>query len=714
MFHLKKMPKIIDLLSKIHFLTFILLLTHINTSEVKIFSKSKVLFSCENQIFTFTMKVSFSEPLTKSIPFELELFTPQGMKLKCIILHTEEKIKCTTIIPDLELFSKKEFYIQFPFRLPELDDIIWDFDSFIFSRRTIVDSRECNSFAVKNNNVYSYYWNGIIQINNLENGNCEAFYDKANIDNYYSFKMNTTIEDGEIKKLLLDRNFQIEFLQPITVLLYNTQPRQENSLVGKKKKYGDNSNNDYNYYLFKKYYKFAYCKANERLTKDNYQNFIFECKLNTDFETKFNDTIKIGNFSDKIYSKLINEKNGTVVENKKLNIFFKLPNNENNTNQNISNSTNSTNEIPKKIEYITLNKNGKNIICPDKPIFTISNKNEGIILENYYRKNQKFFFLLKGTLTNGLKYENNSIMYFSETTREMNHQLTLIDNLADQIDNNEINVNCILSSNTLYNEVNGAIMKCFGTKKNITHQDITKNYLDVTLNYKLKKNNNYHDIIIRWPSMPYDTKKNIYSYEMVGISIKQKDYFCDDDNFIFYVFIYNLKLEPKIEFELPLLSPKNYKATCILFDAGTLRCSINLKHYILFSGQLISLPSSGVILDIVNDEGNRNIFAMNNYTHIQNSKDSTIKVSETCGNFISMGVLKDLGLSKHTSVWVTIIGILFVIFLVGFCLFFVIYMIKEKMKRGRRLISNEEIKINSKSESKNRDKDSSNTIRIKV
>ena len=713
MFYSKLMIKITNPFKIISFFILILLVSKINTLDIRVYSKTKVLFSCENKIFTFSMTVSFSEKLTKSIPFDLELLTPQFMKLKCILLHTDDKIICTSTIPELELFSKKELYIQFPYRLPEIDDIIWDYNSFISSRRTIIDSSQCNNFARKNFNISNLdfkYWNGLFQINNLENGNCETFYDKTNILSYYYFKMSTSIEDGEIKTLLLEKNYQIELLQSITVLLYNTEPKQqEYQSTSRKGKYWQNYNNDYNYYLFKKYYKFAYCEANEKLTKNNYQNFIFQCKMNTDFQTKFNEKIKIGPFYDKIYIKLINEKNEIIDEKKKLNIFFKPLINENDIKQNMNNSTN---ENQKKIEYISLSKNGNNIICPDKPIFTISNKNEGIVLENYYRKTQKFFFLLKGTLTNGFKYENNSILYFSESSHEMNYQLTLTDNLADQIDDNEINVNCILSSNTLYNEFNGAVMKCFGTKKNLTRYDFTEKYLDLTLNYKLKKNNDYHDIIIKWPSMPYDTKKNIYSYDMLGISIKQKDYFCDGDNFIFYVFIYNLRIEPKIKFELPLLSPKNYKATCILFDAGTLRCSINLKHNILFSGQLISLPSPGVILDLLNDEGNKNVFTMNNYIHIQNSKDSTITVSTTCGNFISTGVLKDLGLSKDTSMWVNIVGALFVISLVGFCFFFVIYMIKERMTRGKRLITHEEMKVDSKSESKKNEQ--SNTIGMKT
>ena len=123
---------------------------------------------------------------------------------------------------------------------------------------------------------------------------------------------------------------------------------------------------------------------------------------------------------------------------------------------------------------------------------------------------------------------------------------------------------------------NEAVIKCIGAKENVSNQN--KN-VDITVNWGLKANNNFNNIIINWPKSYEESKtKNIYNYELTGLSIRQSNFGCHNNNFDFYVYIYNLYREPKLSFDLPLSLPKGEEATCDLFDKTALKCTLNLKH----------------------------------------------------------------------------------------------------------------------------------------
>ena len=240
-----------------------------------------------------------------------------------------------------------------------------------------------------------------------------------------------------------------------------------------------------------------------------------------------------------------------------------------------------------------------------------------------------------------------------------------------------------------------AIIKCIGAKENKSNQN---NNVDIVLNWNLKANNNFNDLIISWPRNFDDiNKKNIYSYELIGLSIRQSNFGCHKNNFDFYVYIYDLGREPKLSFELPLSNPKNLISDCQLFDSIALKCSINLKHKKISKGTQIMLPEKGTENEINTVEGNKILFIMNNFSQINNDKDFYIKTEEECGDYLVIGTLKDMGMSHSTSVTVYIIIIIIIcLIIIGF-IAYIALKLRLRYKRGRKLTTSEETRDNNSS-----------------
>ena len=283
--------------------------------------------------------------------------------------------------------------------------------------------------------------------------------------------------------------------------------------------------------------------------------------------------------------------------------------------------------------------------------------------------------------------------------KDISFNLIVQDNLIDS-DEKEVNVSCILPTDSPYLLRNKAIIKCIGAKENISNQNRN---VDIILNWKLKANNNFNDIIISWP-LNFDGlhKKNIYSYQLTGLSIRQTNFGCHNNNFDFYVYIYDLGREPKLSFELPLSSPISTTSNCQVFDSVTLKCSINLKHKKLSKGTKVMLPDKGTQNEIFTEDGNTIIFNMNNLTEINNNHDFYVKTEETCGDYLVVGALKDMGISHNTSVALYVLVIIFIcIFIVGFILY-IAYNLRLRYKKGRKLSVSEESKNNSSNISANK------------
>ena len=107
------------------------------------------------------------------------------------------------------------------------------------------------------------------------------------------------------------------------------------------------------------------------------------------------------------------------------------------------------------------------------------------------------------------------------------------------------------------------------------------------------------------------------------------------------------------------------------------------------------LPSMGTENEIITDDGNKIIFRMNNFSKINNDHDFYVTLEESCGDFMVVGTLKDMGMSHKTSVILYILLIVFIcLFIVGFIIYFA-WKIRMRYKRGAKLTTSEETKDNS-------------------
>jgi hypothetical protein len=150
-----------------------------------------------------------------------------------------------------------------------------------------------------------------------------------------------------------------------------------------------------------------------------------------------------------------------------------------------------------------------------------------------------------------------------------------------------------------------------------------------------------------------------------------------------------------------LTLPKDEEATCDLFDQTALKCTLNLKHTKLSKGQKVMLPEMGTENEIITEEGNRIVFTMNNFSTINNDHDFYITLEQSCGDYMVVGTLKDMGMSHGTSVTLFILIIVFIcLFIAGFIAYFA-YKLRLRFKRGAKLTTSEETKDNSNTNTTN-------------
>ena len=467
----------------------------------------------------------------------------------------------------------------------------------------------------------------------------------------FSFEMNLSFEKGELLNLIKNSKDKdtndIEILQEIWLPLSNTK------------------NIDNEFKFNKNYFPFATCIASGKINKNNFDKFIMNCHISISDNKILKGEINVNSFFDKVYIKQNNKTNI-------ISLYFKM------------------NKIDNGIKILTLSDNSKNIICPNQPLFLITSK-DYITMGDYYHDTNKYSFFIVGILTNGYNINNESLIKLNETNDDIKFSLKIEDNLMNSGDN-ELNVSCSIPRGSRYNMRNFVTIKCIGEKKNFS---INNKNVDILLNWGLKENNIFNNIIISWPST-YDksTQKNIFGYQLTGLSIRQSNFVCHEKNFDFFVYIYNINSQPLLSFNLPLSLPKNSLAKCEIFDSKALKCSLNLKHKKLSKGDKVMLPTLGSEYDIFNNDGNRIIFKMNNYSTIKNDHDFYVTLKESCGDNAMIGTLKDMGLSHEDSTIIYIFVILgVVVVVVGFIIDFYCK-IKKRVKKGMKLTTNEESKEN--------------------
>ena len=630
----------------------LLFLFFVQSSNCTVLIKAgnNITYSCYRNIYYITIDVIFSQKPKKELyPFTLNLAAPENLEFKCMLDFPKSKIQCFRAFSEDTGSILKQIYLQFPYPFPELEDIEWDYETFLQKvyRKAWVAGSNCGSENLFNK-TSPYYRDFDIEgeITNIENGFCRPASVSNETDTKYIFDINISFKDGKFIK-----NSNIELMQEIWIPLIPTEE------VKAKLKFK----------LYQRQFSFAFCKAKNIINKDNLSKFTLNCQIPIEANHIFNGVIKIGQFYDEIYIK----QNKI---NKIVSLYIGL---------------NSNNEEITQKNYLSLTDEDQGIICPNQPLFTIDSK-DYISMGLYYSENSKYTFFLTGTLSNGYYvFKNGTSVELNETYKDINFNLKVHDNLLDS-DENDVIASCTLPIGSPFQLRNKAKIKCIGKKDKNTDQN---NNVDITLNWNLKVNNNFNNIMISWPKT-YDeaNKKNIYSYQLTGLSIRQSNFACHNNKFDFYVYIYNLYREPKLSFNLPLTFPKTSLAECELFDTTALRCSLNLKHKKLSKGDQVMLPERGSTNEIFTNEGNRIYFYMNNFSKINNDHDFYVKLEENCGDYLVVGTLKDMGMSHKVSVATYIIIIIIaVIIITGFVLYF-IWKIRRRIKRGVRLTTSEENK----------------------
>ena len=636
------------LLHSINLFILFFLINSINTNVI-VKAGNEINVACDRNIYYILIDVVFSEkPPKEFYPFTLNLASPENLSLKCMLDYNKAKIYCLRSFSDEVDLIEKGTYFQFPYPFPDIEDIIWDYDTLLDKvyRRVWNTNSICGNENIFNTTDINYKkWEMEGKLSSLNNGNCLPA-SMSNLDIHkYNFDMTVSLSDGEIIELLKNsKDNEIEILQEIWVPLL---PREEKK--AKKKS-------------IERTFPFAYCLPSEKITQTNYQNYKLNCYIPIEQSTIFNGVIRMSSFFDKLYIKQGNKV--SIVT-----IYINIAGLEGKT-------------------YASLDESDSGIICPNQPVFDIEAK-DAITMGLYYNETNKYTFFLTGTLTNGYyAHKNGTTIRLNETYNDITFNLVVQDNFKS-LEESDLNVTCILPSGSPYDVEDGANIKCIGTKEKTSNPN---NNVDITLNWNLKANNNFNQLIISWPKSHDVNKKNIYGYELTGLSIRQTNYGCHNNNFDFYVYIYDLGREPKLSFDLPLTSPKSTSANCQLFDSTALKCSINLKHKKLSKGSKVMLPSMGTQNEIFTTEGNTIIFSMNNFSEINNDHDFYVKTEEDCGDYLVVGTLKDMGMSHGSSVAVYIIIIIFICLFIALGLIYISYKVGMNYKRGKKLTSSEETK----------------------
>ena len=695
---------------------FIFLFQKSFSSFIRINATNDIKFNCENGLFIIDFKVDFSSPLEDYYSFDLNLEFPDQLKFKCLIEYQNSTINCISNLNSNKCNLGNDQLIQFQNTFPKVKGIIWDYDSFVKNvyGKYFVFDYNCEQKKIENSldkiNIDEY---GLIfNISSIYKNKCS--YSTNIEENKYYFSMKLNILDGYLKNQLEQINtekgdigfIELEFLQEIFIPLL----------------FGNNIN--YLKELRKSVdFPFAFCNYKEKISNLNINNLIkdgidFDCYIPIPEDQLMIGIIQIKPFYDQIYIKINkdtqtseiilvnfyfninrtielidNEKNenflgiriideiidnNTDIEennetnNKELNDNKESQNNNSTINNNDINNINKTEEK----KYITINyflignKNDK-LYCPDKPIFTIE-KLKDIQLKYSFERNYTFF--LKGKLSYKFIEEKNIL--FNQTDKEINFNLQVIDNLAENEDDQKAIVFCVLPNNTFFLNKN-IIIYCYGNK--LSEDSMKKNDTDITLNWAIEKNRIHENIIIKWPKVKKRIK-HMYSYTIKAFSILQKNYGCFNDEFYFYMYIYKLDYEPDILFEIEMRNPKDPRAVCKVHESSILKCYFPLYQQRLLKNTVISLPIN-ITYESRDSRGNKVIFIVDEYDF--DYDDFHIVVKETCGDYVFIGALKKAGLSYFIII-MGIIGIGIFIFLFIVCLiFYISYKIKHRNRKGK-------------------------------
>ena len=648
---------------KKYFLIFILII-NINISSETSITENIIIYSedlyniiCDSHFYYLSMNISSNIEITSPISFELNLVNPPNIRMKCLIYKNQ--LDCFSFVPDGSLYRSEELFFNLFYSPPKIKGIEFDAKSFRKRSRRWFNATMCgNGNSLLNDTKVDFtYWKKM-KMNNINGGECKYYYEDKEQKNEFYFNMSLDIEDENLINYLNEnKDENIKFIQEIKAPIFLKYQDY--------KKLDSISSKDY-----------AFCQNNQLINYSNYKNIDFLCKITIPRKSIINSEIKLYPFFDKIL--YIKGKTQQEYNIQILNIFINL------SDSSLKSTSNKT--LPFISQKYTVLTKGKttNFFCPNLPIFNIKNKYDGIYYGSYSNKTNRFYFYLKGVLTNGYKYHNNSLTKLSQTTQEISFPLYLTDNSLEDLD--EIQTKCILSSSSFYNEED-TLIQCFGNK-NFSEVNNNENIIiDMNMNYVQKKNNIFSDIIINWPERQFfGNKKNFFSVKIYALSIKRKYSVCEDGNFFtFYINIYDMNKEIKIIFDLPLVEPSGYVATCELFDRLTLVCTIDLRFKKILKFEKIVLPEKDKEIRIFNEDGNEIVFKVYD-------QNNFIKMEEDCGENVVFGAMKEIGISKKKGIIISISIIIFLLLLIAFGIFYIIHLIL-RCKKGKKLPTTEESKI---------------------
>ena len=629
--------------------------------DIIVYPKDNNIISyCHDDAFYIKFDVKFSRNLTKIIPFEIELPLPNRLPFKCIIDGPKSNIFCfhsfNNFVWSLGLDSRMEI----PYSFPYIEGIRWDYDSFLrriyrYLWRTTENCGLIYSIEKFMGEKVGDNAKMIMDVSEISGGKCTA----SKFD--YSFNMKLKLSGGEyideLKKAKENKkNYKINFLNKFYVPI----------LIGDKREKGLTTfRKDYEY-------KYALCNYEEEINQNNFdkeEGFNFQCHIPVSRYIKFKGPLQIKPFSDLIYTTL------TDTEGKKSNNLIQVKFEILASSQAKEELRNlkPTNYNPiKEPNFLILDSNLNIYICPDIPTLTIKNYNEGIQFGGINTSGSKFLFLLYGYLSNGYEYINGSLTYLDITKEEIKFFLKVTDNL--ETDEQKKSVKCTIPSGSSINKNALVEVRCIGARPPIR----TNNNTDLTLNWAWDTNNNFDDILIRWP---YDLtkKKHIFFYDVRGLSVKKSDFGCFENKYFFYLYVYDLKAEPKISFNLPLTYPKDTKAICRLYNSVTFKCIIDLRLKRLSKGDKVII-SNEENKYVGNPESNIVLYKVSNDSE-SSQFNFVIPVEEDCGDFILVGALKDIGYTYLQVIIIivcSLVGIAVIVFGIAFCIIY------EITHRGRK------------------------------
>ena len=310
--------------------------------------------------------------------------------------------------------------MEIPYLFPHVKGIIWDYDSFLRKvyRNSWRTTEKCGLASIfETVSISDLQKNEKIDFEIIEISGGKCYSSK----NDYVFNMRLKLVSGDYFLELKNaknkqKNYSISFLNSFYVPILKSE--------GNKK--------------FKKdlYYKYAICNYDDDIDQNNFDNkngFVFQCHIRVYKEKIFKGQIQIKPFFDIVYITK-NDTDGKIINDfiiVKFNII--TSNNMNNPIQyeekNMKSGYSKTNN---KQDFLLLDSNLSIYICPDIPILTIKNYNEGIQLGGINPSGSKIILLLLGFLTNGYEYQKGVLKNLDKTKDEIQFNLEVIDNLEDK------------------------------------------------------------------------------------------------------------------------------------------------------------------------------------------------------------------------------------------------------------------------------------------